>query len=86
MTNGSSSDSTSLPSSALATPAPSSSATWITSAAAPRAPCPTRMATLLPALSTSAARTISASSATTVGATRPGSLEGTCLKACSGGE
>ena len=46
---------TALPRSALATPAPSSSANSITSSVAPIAPAPTRIATLLPALSTSAA-------------------------------
>ena len=47
---GESSASTALPSSALATGAPSRSATSVTSARAFRAPCPTRMATLSPAV------------------------------------
>ena len=50
-----------LPSSALAAPAPSLSATAITSSVACKAPAPTRMATFLPAFSTSAARRRSAS-------------------------
>ena len=48
VTHGSSSLRTSLPSSAFATPAPSRSATSVTSARAPRAPWPTRIATRRP--------------------------------------
>ncbi|CAM5300646.1 hypothetical protein SCANM63S_07321 [Streptomyces canarius] len=66
VTYGSSSLSTSLPSSAFATPAPSISATSRTSATAPAAPCPTRIATLSPAFSTSAARRSASSVGVTV--------------------
>ena len=47
VTNGRSSGRTDLPSNALATPAPSFSATAMTSSAAPAAPAPIRIATLL---------------------------------------
>src|SRR5690348_10361594 len=65
VTKGNSSGSAALPSSALATPAPSSSATSITSSRAPSAPAPTRIATLLPAFSRSAACCRSCSVGTT---------------------
>ena len=55
VTQGSSSDSTSLPSSAFAAPAPSRSAIWVSSSTQPRAPCPTSSATFSPALRMSAA-------------------------------
>ncbi len=60
VTKDRSSGSTSRPLSALATPAPSRTASSSTSAAASRAPCPIRIATRSPLLSTSAARTRSA--------------------------
>ena len=55
VTNARSSGSTAFPSSAFATPAPSSSATSTTSSAALSAPAPTSIATFSPAFSTSAA-------------------------------
>src|SRR6185437_14726215 len=55
VTHGRSSGSTAFPSNALAHPAPSLSATAITSSVAYIAPAPTSIAILLPALSTSAA-------------------------------
>ena len=55
VTKGRSSGTTALPSSALATPACSRSATAITSSVASSAPAPTSMATFLPLLRTSAA-------------------------------
>ena len=60
VTKDRSSGSTSRPLSALATPAPRRTASSSTSAAASRAPCPIRIATRSPRLSTSAARTRSA--------------------------
>ena len=68
VTNGRSSGTTALPSSALAIPAPSRSATSSTSSEAPSAPAPTSMATFLPALRTSAAFLRSSSVGTTRGA------------------
>jgi hypothetical protein len=68
VTNGRSSGSTWRPSSALATPAPSSSAA---SARAPAAPCPIRMATLLPSLRISAALASSPSSGSILGLLHP---------------
>ena len=59
VTKGRSSGSAALPSSALATPAPSSSAISITSSVACSAPAPTSIATRSPAFSTSAARSSS---------------------------
>ena len=67
VTNGRSSGSTDLPSKALATPAPSISAISTTSSAAPNAPAPIRIATFLPAFSTSAALRKSASDGTSAG-------------------
>ena len=67
VTHGRSSGNAALPSSALATPAPSLSATAMTSSVARSAPAPTRIATFLPAFSTSAARRRSASYGTTFG-------------------
>ena len=55
VTKGSPSETTVLPSSAFATPAPSVSATSTTSSLAPSAPCPTSIATFSPALRISAA-------------------------------
>lgn len=74
-----------MPSKALATPAPSSSATCSSSGAAPRAPAPARIATRLPALSTSAAARTAASSGTVSGHWMP-MLEGTILKSWVGAE
>ncbi len=68
VTQGRSSGSAALPSSALATPAPSFSAIAITSSVACSAPAPTRIATFLPAFSTSAACRRSCCCGTTVGA------------------
>ena len=84
VTYGKVSGSTSIPSSALATPAWSVPAIRSTSARAPRAPWPTRTATFFPAHSTSAAR----SSACSVGsACQPPvpRLEGTILNSWPGG-
>ena len=68
----------------MATPAPKMSATWVISSRAPRAPWPTKMATLDPALRMSAAWRIAPSSGAAWGQLIP-RLEGTILKACSGG-
>ena len=64
VTNGSSSGRTAIPFSALATPAPRTAAASTSSCSAPLAPWPIRIATLLPAFSTSAARRSSGSSGT----------------------
>src|SRR4029450_7074072 len=56
VTNGRSSGTTVRPSSALATPAPRSSAAWITSSRAPSAPCATSIATFSPWLRRAEAR------------------------------
>ncbi|MGC0399146.1 hypothetical protein RKD27_001790 [Streptomyces sp. SAI-126] len=85
VTYGSSSLSASLPSSALATPAPSSSAIRSTSARAPAAPWPIRIAGLSPELRISAARSSDSWDGTTVQALRS-RLEGTILNSCVGGE
>ncbi|CAM5713565.1 hypothetical protein SALBM135S_05003 [Streptomyces alboniger] len=85
VTNGRSSGSASLPSSALATPAPRTSATSTTSARAPRAPCPISTATFSPAFRTSAARARSWGAGTGAPVDTP-RLEGTILNACVGGE
>src|ERR1700735_4173105 len=53
--NGLSSGNTALPSSALATGAPSVSASWVSSSRAHSAPCPAKTATRDPALRTAAA-------------------------------
>ncbi len=74
-----------MPNRALATPAPVRSATSRTSAAAFLAPCPTRIATRSPALSTSAAAAMSLSGADTADRTWLGGLDGTCLNSCRGG-
>ena len=71
VTKGRSSGTAALPRSALATPAPSISATSMTSCAAFRAPAPTSIATRSPALSTSAARCSSCSPGTTRGGLYP---------------
>ena len=71
VTNGRSSASTSLPRSALATPAPSRSATSSTSSAAPRAPCPMRIATFSPSFRISAACSMSRSCGSTRGRVYP---------------
>ena len=84
VTHGRSSGSTSLPSSALAAPAPSRSATWLISSTQPRAPWPTSSATLLPPLRISAACRSASGAGVAVGSVRP-RLDGTCLKACCGG-
>ena len=67
VTNGSSSGTAALPSSAFATPAPSVSATSTTSAPAPRAPAPTSIATFSPSFRMSAARCRSAADGTMTG-------------------
>lgn len=61
VTNGRSSGTAARPFSALAMPAPSTSATSMTSSVAPLAPWPMSIATLAPALSASAARRRSSS-------------------------
>jgi hypothetical protein len=71
VTQGRSSGSTALPSSAFATPAPSRSATCATSSDAPSAPWPTSIATFAPAFSTSAARRSPSSNGVTRGAWKP---------------
>lgn len=68
VTQGRSSGSAALPKSALAQPAPSRSATAMTSSAAFRVPALISIATFLPAFSTSAARRRSASYGATFGA------------------
>ena len=77
------SGSTALPSSALATPAPSTSAIWITSSAARMQPAPTSIATRWPALRISAARFRSASRGTMRGSHQP-ALEWMVLCSCGG--
>ena len=67
VTNGRSSGTAALPSSAFATPAPSVSATSTTSSAAPSAPAPTSIATFSPSLRMSAARCRSVPDGTTTG-------------------
>src|SRR5882672_10396587 len=79
---GASSGMAAFPSKALANPAPSRSATWITSSPARMQPAPTSIATLSPALSTSAARLRSCSRGTTRGVEYP-TLEWMVLCACS---
>src|SRR5882672_7245657 len=64
---GASSGTVDFPSKALAKPAPSRSATWITSSPARMQPAPTSIATISPALSTSAACLRSCSRGTTRG-------------------
>ena len=71
VTQGRSSGRAVLPSSALATPAPRISATSVTSAAAPMAPAPTRIATFSPAFSTSAAVRSDASAGTGTVSAKP---------------
>ncbi len=71
VTNGRSSGTAAMPKRALATPAPRRSAASITSSVAPEAPAPTRMATLSPELSTSAARSRSSSRGKTRGSEYP---------------
>jgi hypothetical protein len=71
VTYGRSSGSTAFPSSALATPAPSSSATSATSSDALSAPAPTSMATFFPSFSTRAARCRSLSVGITCGSEYP---------------
>jgi hypothetical protein len=85
VTYGSSSLRASLPRSALATPAPSSSAIRSTSARAPDAPWPIRIATLSPVLRMSAARRTESSEGIAVQLLRS-RLEGTILNSCVGGE
>ncbi len=85
VTYGRSSGSTSLPSNAFATPAPSRSATSRSSVAAPRAPWPTRIATFEPEFSTSAARRTSSLAGTTHDDGRDGGLDGMYLNSCFGG-
>jgi hypothetical protein len=67
VTKGRSSDNTSFPSSAFATPAPKRVANSVIWGAVPRAPAPIRIATLLPAFRTSAAFPRSVSSGTIFG-------------------
>ncbi len=85
VTHGSSSERTSLPSNAFAAPAPRRSATSPISSQVPRAPCPTRIATLRPVLRVSAARWIARSSGAGVVTSNP-ILDGTILNAWEGGE
>ncbi|SKS07826.1 Uncharacterised protein [Mycobacteroides abscessus subsp. abscessus] len=80
VTQGRSSGSTSLPNSAFATPAPKRSATAVSSATHPRAPCPTSRATFLPELSKSAAALRASGEGIERDPDMP-RLDGTCLKA-----
>jgi hypothetical protein len=82
VTNGRSSGSAARPLSAFATPAPSNSATRITSGPAPIAPWPIRIATRSPAFRISAARCRSSSRGTTSGSQKP--IE-ECTAPCSRG-
>ncbi len=84
VTHGRVSGNTSLPSNAFATPAPSRSATSVSSATQPRAPCPTSIATFPPALSRSAAARTAPGSGVGMACANP-TLDGTCLNACAGG-
>ncbi len=71
VTNGRSSGTAALPSSALATPAPSLFATAITSSVASRQPAPTSMATFLPSFRIFAAACRPAISGTLLSAGKP---------------
>ena len=73
--NGTSSGMTALPSQLLATPAPSWSATAITSSVAPRQPWPTSIATFPPAFRTAAAASRSRNCGTTCALTWPCATE-----------